>query len=70
MKEDATAFMNTVRSTMRDAGKLKAAMVKKGLYTAKAKCPECEGFLVGTRSRHNGHLHMSCTGSCKRRMME
>jgi hypothetical protein len=66
----ADEWLSTMRSTMRDAGKLKAVMVKKGLYAAKAKCPECEGFLVGTRSKYNGHIHMSCTGPCKRQMME
>ena len=63
-------FMKAVRSTLRDAAKLKKVMVAKNLYAAKAKCPECEGFLVGTRSKYNGHLHMHCTGSCKRKMME
>jgi ssDNA-binding Zn-finger/Zn-ribbon topoisomerase 1 len=63
-------FMATVRTTMRDAAKLKAVMVKKNLTRAKAKCPECEGFLVGFRSPYNGHMHMRCTGPCKRQMME
>lgn len=55
---------------MRDALKMKAAMVKKGLFKAKAKCPECEGYLMATRAKSNGHIWMKCTGSCKRSMME
>jgi ssDNA-binding Zn-finger/Zn-ribbon topoisomerase 1 len=66
----ADDWLTTMRSTMRDAVKLKAVMVKKNLYRAKAKCPECEGHLVGTRSKYNGHISMICTGPCKRQMME
>lgn len=66
----ADDFRAAVLSTMRDAVKLKKVMVKKNLYRAKAKCPECEGHLIGTRSKYNGHMHMICTGPCKRQMME
>jgi hypothetical protein len=67
---DKDDFIKIMRTTMRDAAKLKQVMIKKNLYAAKAKCPECEGYLMGTRSRYNGHIHMHCTGPCGRRMME
>ena len=38
---DESGFMASVRTTIRDAMKLKAVMLKKGLRQARAKCPEC-----------------------------
>lgn len=45
-------FMASVRTTIRDAAKLKAVMLKKELRQARAKCPECGGvrlYLVGAK---------------------
>jgi len=47
IEADKSDFMASIRSTIRDAGKLKAVMLKKGLRQARAKCPECEGELRG-----------------------
>lgn len=59
-----------IKTTMRDADKLKKVMLKRGLHAAKAKCPECEGYLVAVLLGRKNHIHMHCTGSCKRKMME
>jgi uncharacterized protein with PIN domain len=63
-------FMASIRSTIRDAGKLKAVMLKKGLRQARAKCPECEGELRGALAGPRNHMRFWCTGTCKRQMME
>lgn len=63
-------FWASVVSTIKDADKLKKAMLKRGITQAKAKCPECEGYLLGVLAGPKKHLHMHCTGSCKRKMME
>lgn len=70
MITDDDKFWKTALSTMQDAIKLKKAMQKKGLRKAKAKCPQCEGYLYGTLNGHKDHIHIRCTGSCKRQMME
>ena len=67
---DKSDFMASVRSTIRDAGKLKAVMLKKGLLQARAKCPECEGELRGALAGPRNHMRFYCTGTCKRQMME
>lgn len=67
---DKSDFMASIRSTIRDAGKLKAVMLKKGLRQARAKCPECEGELRGALAGPRNHMRFHCTGTCKRQMME
>ena len=63
-------FLKNMETTIRDATKLKKVMLKKGLKRAKAKCPECEGYIYGVLAGPKNHLHFVCVGSCKRRMME
>lgn len=71
MSETADSdFMQTVRTTIRDAVKLKTVMLKKGLRRAKAKCPECDGFVNGALAGPRNHMRFWCDGTCKRQMME
>ena len=50
--------------------KLKKVMRKKGVTSAKAKCPLCaEGFLHGRIVGRKQHMHMWCDG-CTAQMME
>ena len=63
-------FMATMRSTLRDATKLKSIMLNKGLRAARAKCPECSGEMHGRLAGHKNHMRFWCTGTCKRQMME
>jgi hypothetical protein len=63
-------FMASVRSTIRDAVKLKAVMLRKGLREARAKCPECGGELHGRLAGARNHMRFWCDGTCNRQMME
>lgn len=63
-------FMASVRTTIRDAGKLKTVMLKKGLRQARAKCPECGGELHGRLAGSRNHMRFWCDGTCNRQMME
>lgn len=60
----------TVKSTIRDAMKLKKVMMGRNLRAAKAKCPECGGMLQGRLAGRKNHLRFWCDGECKRQMME
>jgi len=62
--------MASIRSTMRDAGKLKQQMLKRGLKEAKSLCPECGGTLWGSIAGPRNHIWFKCDGPCKRSMME
>lgn len=66
-KED---FWKNALSLMDDGLKMKKIMLSKGLRQAKAKCPKCEGYLYATLNGSKNHVHIKCTGSCKRSMME
>ena len=63
-------FMAAIRSTIRDAGRLKAVMLKRGLRAARAACPECGGTLHGALAGPRNHMRFWCDGPCKRQMME
>lgn len=63
-------FMAAVRTTIRDAGKLKQVMLRKGITAARAPCPECGGELQGRLAGPKKHMRFWCTGTCKRQMME
>jgi hypothetical protein len=63
-------FLKHMERVMEMATKLKAAMVKRGLTRAKAKCQICDGYLQGTLAGRKQHLHMHCDGPCKAVMME
>lgn len=65
-----TDFAKVIETTIRDAGKLRKVMERRGLRRAKAKCPECGGWLHGRIAPNNGHLHMRCDGPCGRVMMQ
>lgn len=67
---DDDDFMASIRTTIRDAGKLKTVMLKKGLRQARAKCPECGGELHGALAGPRNHMRFWCDGTCKRQMME
>ena len=62
--------MAKVASTLRDGTKLKAAMQKRGLRQARARCPECVGTLHGALVGRKDHLRFACDGPCNRQMME
>lgn len=63
-------FMASVRTTIRDAAKLKAVMLKNELRQARAKCPECGGEIHGSLAGSRNHMRFWCDGPCKRQMME
>ena len=63
-------FFDAIKSTIRDAGKLKAVMLEKGLTAARAKCPECGGEMQGRLAGPKKHMRFWCDGTCKRTMME
>jgi len=63
-------FLKHMERVLEMATKLKAAMVKRGLTRAKAKCKICDGYLQGTLVGRKQHLHMHCDGPCKAVMME
>lgn len=63
-------FMASIRSTIRDAGKLKQVMLKKGITAARAPCPECDGEMQGRLAGQRNHMRFWCTGTCNRKMME
>lgn len=63
-------FISTMRTTLRDATKLKSVMQKRGLRRAQAKCPECGGMLQGALVGKRDHMRFWCTGTCKRQLME
>lgn len=63
-------FMMNIRSTIRDAIKLKARMMERDLTSAKVKCPECGGMLHGRLVGRKNHMRFWCDGTCKRQMME
>ena len=67
---DESGFMASVRTTIRDAMKLKAVMLRRGLRQARAKCPECGGELHGSLAGKRNHMRFWCDGTCKRQMME
>lgn len=67
---DDDDFMAQIRSTFRDASKLKAVMLKRGLKAARARCPECGGELNGRLAGSRNHMRFWCAGTCKRSMME
>lgn len=63
-------FMERFGKILETATKFKAAMKKRGLTRAKAKCPHCEsGYLQGHIVGRKGHFHMGCDG-CDAGMME
>lgn len=64
------SFLDTLKTTLRDADKLKQVMLKRGLVKAKAVCPECGGMLQGRLSGRKNHMRFWCQGTCGRRMME
>lgn len=63
-------FMAKVATTLRDAVKIKAVMLEKGLTESRAKCPECEGELHMVLVGRKKHARFYCDGTCKRQMME
>jgi hypothetical protein len=65
-----TSFADAAKTTIRDAGKLKAKMVSKGLTAARVRCPECPGKIHGRLRGRKNHLSFWCDGPCGRRMME
>jgi hypothetical protein len=64
--------MKEIESTLRDAMKLKKVMLKRGITKAKAKCPECGGWLRGRLYKGRGGMNiaMFCEGTCKRSLMQ
>ena len=68
MTEDT--FARTVETTLRDMLKLKTVMLKKDLTAAKARCPECGGWLQGRLVGRRQHMRLWCEGSCKRSALE
>jgi len=63
-------FLKHMERVLEMGTKLKAAMVKRGLTRAKAKCQICDGHLQGALVGRKQHLHMHCDGPCKAVMME
>lgn len=63
-------FRRRIKSSIRDAVKLKKAMIKKNLRRAKAKCPECEGHIQGALVGRRDHMRFWCDGTCNRQLME
>lgn len=63
-------FLALIRTTFRDAEKLKTVMLKRGLKAARARCPECGGTLNGRLAGPRNHMRFWCDGTCKRQMME
>jgi hypothetical protein len=63
-------FTRTIESTLRDAFKMKARMLERGLTRAKVKCPECDGMLHGRLAGRKNHMRFWCDGDCQREMME
>jgi tRNA(Ile2) C34 agmatinyltransferase TiaS len=68
--EDKEKWMVDVRSTLRDAMKMKKQMLKRHLRVAKSLCPECGGTLFATINGPRNHIHFKCQGTCGRSMME
>lgn len=67
---DPKIFMESVATTVRDASKLKRVMLRRGLRSAQAECPECDGMLQGRLAGKNNHMRFWCDGTCGREMME
>lgn len=62
--------MRHVDRTVKLGTRLKRAMQKKGVYRARAECPECPGkWINGRISGPRDHLHYACECG-KYRMME
>ena len=63
-------FMEFAGKVFEVAGKLKSQMLKRGLTSAKAKCPMCsEGYLHGRLVGRKNHMRMWCD-ICKAQLME
>jgi hypothetical protein len=62
-------FLQHMEKVLDMGVKLKAAMIKRGLTRAKAKCKLCDGHLHGVLVGRKQHLHMRCDG-CSAIMME
>ena len=60
----------SILSTITDGMKMKAQMVKKGVTSARVKCPKCDGMLHARLAGRKNHIRFSCDGPCKRQMME
>ncbi|MCZ4501012.1 MAG: hypothetical protein JWQ74_3567 [Marmoricola sp.] len=63
-------FTTHLRTTIRDATKLKARMQERNVKAARVKCPECNGMLHGRLVGRRNHMRFWCDGVCKRQMME
>jgi hypothetical protein len=62
-------MVDEFKRTLNLAIKFKKVMKAKQLKQARAKCPDCPGYLQG-RLHPNGHLHMRCDGTCGKVFME
>ncbi len=60
----------SILSTITDGMKMKAQMIKKGVTSARVKCPKCDGHLHARLSGRKNHIRLWCDGPCKRQMME
>jgi hypothetical protein len=49
---------------------MKKNMLIKGVTSAKAKCPFCDGYWHGRLAGRKNHLHLRCDGTCNTVMME
>jgi ssDNA-binding Zn-finger/Zn-ribbon topoisomerase 1 len=59
-----------IMSTITDGMKMKAQMLKKGVTSARVKCPKCDGMLHARLAGRKSHIRFWCDGPCKRQMME
>jgi ssDNA-binding Zn-finger/Zn-ribbon topoisomerase 1 len=60
----------SIMSTITDGMKMKRQMLKKGIRSARVRCPKCDGYLHARIAGRNNHLRFWCDGPCKRQMME
>ena len=69
--KESDRFIERTMQTMGAAANMKANMIRKGLFVAKAKCPYCAGYwqarLAKTSRRNRAgqavlHLHLQCDG--------
>ncbi|KEA07171.1 hypothetical protein [Rhizobium rhizogenes] len=60
----------SILSTITDGMKMKDQMVKKGVTSARVKCPKCDGMLHARLAGRKNHIRLWCDGPCKRQMME
>lgn len=60
----------SILSTITDGMKMKTQMIKKGIRSARVKCPKCDGMLHARLAAPNNHIRFWCEGPCNRQMME